>query len=499
MTPPPTSRHVGSPRAPRAPPHAPILHRPLSTLPDPSTAKERFPIMALLSINPATGQVVARHAPHSKREIERRLAAAHAASETWRATTAAVRARHLRALAAALHRERHALAELMASEMGKPLADGLAEVAKCADCCRHHARHGAALLRPDTPPFAPAGVSVVYEPLGVILGIMPWNYPLWQVIRAAVPALVAGNVLLVKHAGNVCGTALALCSLARRAGLPEGVLDCVLAPGEAIGALVADARVRGVTLTGSTAAGRKVAALAGQALKPFVGELGGSDPYLVLPDADLPAAARACADARLVNNGQSCVAAKRFLVHAKVAEEFTHLLARSMSGRVLGDPLTPGVQLGPLARADLRDELHEQVKKSVRRGARLVMGGEIPDGPGAFYPPTILADVSPGMPAADEELFGPVAAIESAPDEDALVAAANRTAYGLGAAIFTRDARRARATLVPRIRAGMVFVNHAVRSHVSVPFGGTRDSGLGRELGPAGVRAFTNPKTVWPA
>ncbi len=458
-----------------------------------------FRAMAFLSVNPATGECIATYKAHTAAQIEARLAAAHTAAGKWRATSAAVRARHLRALAAALHRERDALAALMAAEMGKPLADGLAEVAKCADCCRHYAKHGAALLKPEVPPQAPLGVSVVHEPLGVILAIMPWNFPLWQAVRAAVPALVAGNVLLLKHAGNVTGVALALCALARRAGLPPGVFDCVLVPGAAVGPLIADERVRGVTLTGSTAAGRQVAALAGEALKPAVLELGGSDPYLVFPDADLGQAAHTCAAARLVNNGQSCVAAKRFIVHARVADEFIRLFSVAMAGYVMGDPLTPGVQLGPLARADLRDALHAQVEKSVRRGARLVMGGKVPAGPGAFYPPTLLADVGPGMPAADEELFGPVAAVEIARDEDAMFAAANRTVYGLGGAIFTRNLRRARAALVPRLQVGMAFVNHAVRSHVAVPFGGIKASGLGRELGLAGVRAFTNPKTVWVA
>ena len=455
--------------------------------------------MALVSVNPATGKRIASYKTHTAAQIEARLAAAHAAALSWRTTSAAIRARHLRALAAALHRERHELAALMAAEMGKPLADGLAEVAKCADCCRHYAKHGAALLKPEIPPQAPAGVSVVYEPLGVVLAIMPWNFPLWQAVRAAAPALLAGNVLLLKHASNVSGTALALCDLARRAGLPTGVFDCILASGAAAGALIADERVRGVTITGSTEAGRRVASLAGEALKPFVGELGGSDPYLIFPDADLAAAAKTCAAARLVNNGQSCVAAKRFVVHAKVADEFTRRLAVAMAGFVVGDPTTPGIQLGPLARVDLRDELHQQVVRSVRRGARLVMGGKLPAGPGAFYPPTLLADVVPGMPAADEELFGPVAAVETAKDEDAMFVAANRTAFGLGGAIFTKNLRRARAELIPRLEAGMVFVNHAVRSHVAVPFGGCKASGLGRELGPAGVRAFTNPKTFWVA
>jgi succinate-semialdehyde dehydrogenase/glutarate-semialdehyde dehydrogenase len=453
--------------------------------------------MALVTINPASGRVLARHRAHSKREIEARLAAAHAAAAAWRATTPAARARHLRALAAALHHERQGLAALVTAEMGKPLADSLAEIAKCRDALLHYARHGAAFLKPEIPPHAPRGVSVVPEPLGVILAIMPWNYPLWQVVRAAAPALVAGNVLLLKHASNVSGSALALAALARRAGLPVGVFDCILAPSSAVPALVADPRVRGVTLTGGTAAGRQVAALAGAALKPFVGELGGSDPYLIFPDADLPAAAQTCAAARLVNNGQSCVAAKRFIVHARVADEFIRLLAVAMAAYRVGDPLDPETRLGPLARADLRDELHRQVARSVRRGARLVMGGKLPPGPGAFYPPTLLADVAPGMPATDEELFGPVAAVEIARDPDAMFAAANRGVYGLGSALFTRDLRRAARHHVPRLDAGMVFVNHAVRSHVAVPFGGCKASGLGRELGRPGVLAFTNPKTVW--
>ena len=456
-------------------------------------------MVALLSVNPATGKIIARHAAHSKREIEARLSAAHAAAAKWRATPPAARARHLRALAAELHRQRQSVAALVTAEMGKPLADSRAEIAKCVDCLRHYARHGAAFLKPEIPPSAPRGVSVVPEPLGVVLAIMPWNFPLWQAIRAAAPALIAGNVLLLKHASNVCGTALALCDLARRSGLPSGVFDCVLVPGAAIEPLVADDRIRGVTLTGSTAAGRRVAALVGAALKPFVGELGGSDPYLIFPDADLPAAAQTCAAARLVNNGQSCVAAKRFIVHARVADEFVRLLAVAMVAFRVGDPLTPGVQLGPLARPDLRDELHEQVEKSLRLGARLVMGGKPLPGPGAYYPPTLLADVTPGMPAADEELFGPVAAVEIAKDADAMFSAANRTVYGLGGAIFTRDVRRARADYVPRLEAGMVFVNHAVRSHVAVPFGGSKASGLGRELGRPGVLAFTNAKMVWVA
>lgn len=455
--------------------------------------------MALVSVNPATGKLIARYSAHSRREIESRLDTAQHAAASWRALTAAARARHLRALAGGLLRERTPLATLIANEMGKPISDARAEIEKCAECLSHYAKYGAAFMRPEIPPDAPRGVSVVPEPIGVVLAIMPWNYPLWQVVRAATPALVAGNVVLLKHASNVSGTALALGALALRAGWPAGVLDCLLVTSEAIPSLIADHRIAGVTLTGSTKAGRLVAGLAGAALKPFVGELGGSDPYLIFSDADLPVAAELGAAARLINNGQSCIAAKRFIVHAKVADEFIRLLAVAMAAQRMGDPLAEDTRLGPLARADLRDDLHHQVTDSVKRGARLVMGGKLPSGPGAYYPATVLADVAPGMPAADEELFGPVAPVEIAADEEALLTTANRTVYGLGAAVFTRDVRRARAEFVPRLQAGMVFVNHAVRSHVAVPFGGCKASGLGRELGRPGVLAFTNAKTIWVA
>ncbi len=455
--------------------------------------------MALVSVNPATGEVIARYRPHTRGEIEARVASAAGAAGAWRGLGAAGRARHLRAFAAELRRSRGALAAFITAEMGRPLAQAGAEVDKCADALVHYARVAGGFLRPEAPAEAPRGVRLAPEPLGVILGIMPWNYPLWQVIRAAAPALSAGNVMLVKHASNTTGCALALAEAARRAGLPAGVLDVVLAPSAAVPGLVADERVGGVTLTGGTAAGRVVAAAAGAALKPCVLELGGSDPYLIFPDADLAAAAAECAAARLVNNGQSCVAAKRFIAHAGVAEEFTARLAEAMAGYVVGAPTSTGVALGPLAREDARAELHGQVTRSVRRGARLVLGGRMPRGAGFYYPPTLLAGVGPGMPAADEELFGPVAAVETAADEAAMIAAANRTVYGLGAAIFSRDARRAGREVAPRLRAGMVYINHAVRSHVAVPFGGTKASGLGRELGRAGVQAFCNVKTVWTA
>jgi succinate-semialdehyde dehydrogenase/glutarate-semialdehyde dehydrogenase len=440
--------------------------------------------MPLVSTNPATGRVLKRHRAHTPAQIAAATAQTHAAFTAWRDTPLATRARHLRAVAATLRRQRRALARLITAEMGKPLAEARSEIEKCAACCDFHAQHAARFLRPARPAGAPENSLVTFEPLGVILAVMPWNYPFWQAFRAAVPALLAGNTVLLKHASNVSGCALAIEKL-----FPAGLLRTLLVSAKQLPPLVADPRVRGVTLTGGTAAGREVAALAGAALKPCVLELGGSDPYLVLADADLDLAAGVCAAARLVNAGQSCVAAKRFIVLEKVRPAFEEKLAARLAA------LAP--KLGPLARADLRTELHAQVRKSVRLGARLLLGGRLPprSAPGFFYPATLLADVRPGMPAYDEELFGPVAAVISARDEADALRIANDTPYGLGAAIFTRRPARARA-LARRLDTGMVAINAQVASHPALPFGGTKASGLGRELAVFGTRAFVNIKTL---
>jgi succinate-semialdehyde dehydrogenase / glutarate-semialdehyde dehydrogenase len=445
--------------------------------------------MPTVSINPATGRVIHRYPEHTAKQASAALAAVHTGHLAWRALPLSKRAAYLSAVARSLRSRQKHLARLIAAEMGKPLADASAEIEKCAVCCDFYAKHSARFLKPIRPVGAPKKAEVVFDPLGVILAIMPWNYPFWQAFRAAVPALMAGNTVLLKHASNVSGCALEIERVFAVAGAPRNLLRTVLVSSKSIPALVEDPRVRGVTLTGSTVAGRKVAALAGAALKPCVFELGGSDPYLVLADADLDLAAEVCAAARLVNTGQSCVAAKRFIVIEKVRPAFDSKLTARMAALQTA--------LGPLARADLRTELHAQVKKSIQLGARLLLGGRLPPGksPGCFYPATILSGVSPGMPAYDEELFGPVAAIISARDEADAVRIANDTPFGLGSAIFSRNTRRARA-LARQLDAGMVSINSSVVSNSSLPFGGTKSSGLGRELGEFGARAFVNTKTV---
>jgi len=451
---------------------------------------------ALESIDPTSGERRALFAELSAAELEARLARAVLAQAAWARLEPAARAPRLVALAAALRARAEPLAGWMAAEMGKPLAQGRAEVEKCAATCEHYATRGPAGLA-DEPaePRPGAREWVAYRPLGLVLAIMPWNFPLWQVVRCAAPILLAGNGFLLKHAENVQGCAAALEQVFGAAGFAPGLftnLPLTLAP---LPALIRDERVAALTLTGSTRAGRAVAALAGEALKKCVLELGGSDPYLVLEDADLALAARTCVASRLINAGQSCIAAKRFLVVRAVAREFTALVVAEMRARTMGDPRT-AVDLGPQARADLRAELHAQVTASVARGARLLCGGELPGGPGCFYPPSVLAGVVPGMPAFDDELFGPVAAIVEAADERELVRLANATPYGLGAAVFSRDTERATRLAVEELAAGSVFVNDFVRSDPRLPFGGIRASGFGRELGLPGLREFTNAKTI---
>ncbi|MFN3486814.1 MAG: aldehyde dehydrogenase family protein, partial [Planctomycetota bacterium] len=337
---------------------------------------------------------------------------------------------------------------------------------------------------------------VAFEPLGVVLAVMPWNFPFWQVFRFAAPALMAGNAAVLKHASNVPGCARAVEEVFREAGFPEGLFSAVLAGSEVVESLIEHPRVRAVTLTGSSAAGRAVAAKAGACLKKTVLELGGSDPYVVLEDADVSRAAAVCAESRLVNSGQSCIAAKRFVVAERVREEFVARLVERMRSARVGSPLEEGVEVGPLARRDLRDELHRQVVDSVARGARLLLGGQVPPGAGAFYPPTVLSEVRRGMPAWTEELFGPVAAVIGARDEEEAIRIANDSPVGLGAAVFSRDLERAEGLAVRELEAGCVFVNAQVRSDPRLPFGGVKESGYGRELGTFGLREFVNVKTV---
>lgn len=448
------------------------------------------------SINPTTGELIARYDEVADAEVSRALDLAGTAFAEWRQRSFAERGESLRAAAAGLRAGQSEFARLMALEMGKPVVQGRAEVEKCAWVCGYFAGEAEGFLADQPIATEWQRSYVAFRPLGGLLAVMPWNFPFWQVFRAAAPALMAGNVVLLKHASNVTGCALAIAEVFARAGFPPGVFQVLRIGAERVGEVIEHNAVQAVTLTGSTTAGRAVAAAAGRALKKTVLELGGSDPYVVLEDADLEAAAEACVTARLINNGQSCIAAKRFIVVARVRPRFEELVVGKMRARHPGDPLDEGCAIGPLARADLRDELHRQVKESKRLGARVLLGGAVPEGSGAFYPATVLADVRPGMPAFDEETFGPVAAIIEAADEAEAVALANHTPFGLGAAVFTQDLERGERIAREHFEAGCCCVNAFVRSDPRLPFGGIRLSGYGRELGPLGIREFVNAKTV---
>jgi succinate-semialdehyde dehydrogenase/glutarate-semialdehyde dehydrogenase len=420
------------------------------------------------------------------------LASVAAAFETWRALPFPERAAGLRRAALLLEERQDEFAELMAREMGKPVTQGKAEVVKCAAACRYYADHGEAMLAPTVK----EGATILHQPIGPVLAIMPWNFPFWQVFRFAAPALMAGNSILLKHASNVPGCAKAIVNVVAEAVGRNDLLRAVFLPGKEVEALIADARIRAVTFTGSTEAGRMVAAAAGRHLKKSVLELGGSDPYLVLDDADLPSVARTCAAARMVNAGQSCIAAKRFLVAEAVYEQFLDLLSKELAEFVPGDPMDDACNLGPMARADLRDELHGQVVDSIKAGARLLLGGEVPqlrDLP--YYPATLLAGVKPGMRVFDEETFGPVAAVTRVSGDAEMIVLANRTPFGLGAAVFSAELDRARR-VAEQLDTGTVAINAQVVSDPRFPFGGVKDSGWGRELGAHGIREFVNVKTI---
>ncbi len=452
--------------------------------------------MAFRVINPATGAPGTEYSATPPTEVRAAVAEADRNFSNWRRRPFAHRAAVMRQAAGLLDERTGKLAELMAVEMGKPVTQGRAEVAKCAAVCRYYADHGEGFLVDEAIPTESAHSFVTCQPLGVILAVMPWNFPFWQVFRAAVPALMAGNTMLLKHASNVPGSALAIEAIWRDAGLDDGCFRTLLIDSSQVRGLIRKRAVRAVTFTGSTTAGRLVAREAGSRIKKTVLELGGSDPYIVLADADLELAADLCARSRLINAGQSCIAAKRFIVVEKVQEEFEALFVRRMAAATTGDPMDDRTMVGPLARADLRDELHRQVVGSVRRGARLVLGGAIPDGAGFHYPPTVISDVKRGMPAWSEELFGPAAAIIPVRDTAAAIRAANSSVYGLGAAVFTRDIERGMRMAREELVAGTAVVNDFVRSDPRLPFGGVGESGFGRELGREGIREFVNIKTV---
>jgi succinate-semialdehyde dehydrogenase/glutarate-semialdehyde dehydrogenase len=449
----------------------------------------------IASINPATGETLRTFEPLTNGELEDRIARADAAWRTYRRTSFAERRRWLSAAAAILESEMGALGRTMTLEMGKPIATARAEAAKCALACRYYVEHGERLLA-DEPVDAGAGRSFIrYQPIGPVLAVMPWNFPFWQVFRFAAPALMAGNVGLLKHASNVPQCALAIEDVIHRAGFPPDVFQTLLIGPQAVARVLDDERVKAASLTGSEPAGAEVASRAGRRIKKTVLELGGSDPFVVTPHANLEAAVKTAVEARAINNGQSCIAAKRFIVDERIAPEFERRFVAGMQALKIGDPMDESTQLGPLATPGILDGLDEQVRKSVAMGARLLTGGQRVDRPGNFYAPTVLADVPVDSPAYREELFGPVAVVLRARDLDDAIRLANDTEFGLGASAWTTDAAE-QQRLTDEIDAGMVFVNGMVASDPRLPFGGIKHSGYGRELSGYGIREFVNIKTV---
>ena len=454
--------------------------------------------MTVASINPTTGETLETFAETTPAALERVLDQALAAYQSWSRCSYAQRAQAMREAGRLLRERKTQHARTMALEMGKPLMQGEAEAEKCAWVCDYYAEHAERFLADEPRETDASKAFVRFDPIGPVLAIMPWNFPFWQVFRFAAPALMAGNAGLLKHAPNVTRCALEIEAIFREAGFPEGLFRALILSNEAAATVIADPRVRAVTLTGSDRAGSQVAEQAGRHLKKTVLELGGSDLFIVLEDADVALAARTAAEARLLNSGQSCIAAKRFIVVEPVADRFLDAFVAAMRTRRMGDPLAPDTQIGPQARQDLRANLHRQVEASVRRGAQLVLGGTLPEGPGFYYAPTVLAAVAEGMPAFDEEVFGPVAAVIRVKDESQAVRVASASRYGLGASVWTADSARGER-LARELEAGSVFVNGLVKSDPRLPFGGIKRSGYGRELSEYGLKEFVNIKTVWVA
>ncbi len=455
--------------------------------------------MKIESMNPATGERIRSYDLLTARQLSAAIRAAGRAYRSWRTTTFEERATLMRRAAELLRERADEFARLMAVEMGKPVRGGRAEADKCAWVCDYYAENAERFLAPETVATDATHSFVAFRPIGPVLAVMPWNFPFWQVFRFAAPALMAGNVGLLKHASNVPGCSLAIEKVFRDAGFPDHVFTSLLIETKHTRNAIRNREVAAVTLTGSTAAGQTVARIAGEKIKKTVLELGGSDPYLILEDADLGAAIETCVTSRLINSGQSCIAAKRFIVVPSVRTEFEQRFVERMRLARMGDPLDENTDVGPQARVDLRDELHAQVRRSAEKGARVLLGGEVPAGRGAFYPPTVLTGVKKGMPAYDEELFGPVAAIIEARNEKDAIRIANDSVFGLGAAVFTRDVARGERIATDELEAGACFVNAFVKSDPRLPFGGIKESGYGRELADYGIREFVNIKTVYVA
>lgn len=450
-----------------------------------------------ISINPATGEEIARYPHHDAAEQERIVAAAWAGFAIWRSTDVSIRASTLARLGDILRERSDELANLITAEMGKPVVGARGEVVKCANLCDWYAANAVDLLKDERPDVAGDGTAVIsYLPLGPVLAVMPWNFPLWQVLRAAIPIIVAGNAFVLKHADNVQGCAFALADAFAAAGLPDGVFGVLNIDREALPDLIADRRIAAVTVTAGVAAGSAIAAEAGRNLKKSVLELGGSDPFIILADADLDRAVAAAVEARFQNSGQVCIAAKRLIVERSIAEEFTDRFVKAVRALRHGDPRDPDTKLGPLARHRQRAELHQQVTHSLELGAKLLLGGSVPDGSGAYYPATVLSHVTPDMPVFREETFGPVAALIIADDANHAVRLANDSEYGLSGALWSADENRA-AELALQIETGAIFVNGIAASDPRVPIGGIKHSGYGRELSYFGVREFCNVQLRW--
>ena len=458
--------------------------------------------MAIATVNPATGESIEAFEPHDSAEVERRIAQAAAAARALRATDFTQRAEWMNATADILEADVEHAARMLTLEMGKPIAQARAEVLKCARNMRFYAEHAQSFLA-DEALADPSAVSAsrawtVWQPLGVVLAVMPWNYPLWQVIRFAAPALMAGNAGLLKHASNVPQSALYLDTLFEKGGFPAGSLRTLLIGSAEVAAVIEDDRVKAVTLTGSEPAGRSVAAKAGREIKKAVLELGGSDPFIVMPSADIDAAATMAVKARISNNGQSCIAGKRFIVHADIYDEFARQFAAKMSALVVGDPMDEATDVGPLATASGREDIAELVDDAVAKGAEVLAGGSAPAGPGWFYSPTVLAGLTDDMRIVMEEAFGPVASLYKVADRDEAARVANQTTFGLSSAVWTDDPDE-QDWFIRNLDAGAVFLNGMTVSYPELPFGGVKDSGYGRELAAAGIREFCNLKTVWKA
>jgi succinate-semialdehyde dehydrogenase/glutarate-semialdehyde dehydrogenase len=448
------------------------------------------------SINPFTGEILQTYREYTTPEVDKIITQVDTAYRQWKLTSFEYRARLMKSLQAKLADKREILAALIVSEMGKIFREALGEVDKCALACGYYAENSEAFLRNELVVTYASESYISYQPIGTILAVMPWNFPFWQVFRFLAPALMAGNTGVLKHASNVSGCALAIEQLIAEAGFPDHVFSTLLIGSASVNSVISNPLVKAVTLTGSTPAGKAVASAAGAALKKSVLELGGSDPYLILEDADVLTAARLCVTSRLLNAGQSCIGAKRFIIADSVYEAFKAEFIRLMVVAVYGDPLDPQTTIGPLARVDLRDELHQQVESSRKMGASVLLGGFIPVGTAAFYPPTVLENVTSGMPAYHEELFGPVAVLFRYQTIEEAVRIANDTVFGLGAGVFTTDLERGKMLAEKGLEAGCVFINDFVKSDQRLPFGGIKESGYGRELSYLGIREFVNIKSI---